>query len=251
MSDPFKIVSTGRGTMSARRNSDGGKGGVGLRACHRPGKEDVRHAGHLATDVGSHPADDADVRGSRATARRTGRWRALAPPQAHGERMNPRLFLIRITLMVTSFTFLSAQAPPERKVEGHVITSARDPRVRIELPETVRYVGADRWILYEIADCELHAFVDADAEKRIQRLYWVQFEGYVASRPELHHTYDSPRHTTLGGMDFCIDTWIAGKGDAVTTGSDLEHILALVRSRGYTMPADMMSVRRVHLLDQL
>src|SRR5215510_8983568 len=170
-----------------------------------------------------------------STGRRTGRWRALAPSRAHGERMNPRSFLIRIILMVTSSTFLIAHASPERKVEGHVITSARDPRVRIELPETVRYVGADRWILYGIADCELHAFVDADAEKRIQRLYWVQFEGYVASRPELHHTYDSPRHTTLGGMDFYVDTWITGKGDAVTKGSDLEHILALVRSKGYTM----------------
>src|SRR5262249_24023281 len=137
-----------------------------------------------------------------------------------------------------------------RTVEGHVIVSARDPRVRIELPETVRYVGADRWILYGMADCELHAFVDADAEKRVQRLYWVQFEGYVASRPELHHTYDSPRHATLGGMDFYLDTWITGKGDTVAKGSDLEHILALVRSRGYTMPADMLSVRLVHLFDR-
>jgi hypothetical protein len=164
--------------------------------------------------------------------------------------VNPLPFLTRITLMVISSTFLIAQAPPERKVEGNVITSARDPRVRIELPETVRYVGTDRWILYGIADCELHAFVDADTEKRIQRLYWVQFEGYVASRPELHHTYDSPRHITLGGMDFYLDTWITGNGDTVTKGSDLEHILALVRSRGYTMPADTMSVRLVHLLDQ-
>jgi hypothetical protein len=164
--------------------------------------------------------------------------------------VNPLPFLTRITLMVICSTFLIAQAPPERKVEGNVITSARDPRVRIELPETVRYVGTDRWILYGIADCELHAFVDADAEKRIQRLYWLQFEGYVASRPELHHTYDSPRHTTLGGMDFYLDTWISGKDDSVTKGSDLEHILALVRRRGYTMPEDMVSVRLVHLLDQ-
>jgi len=122
--------------------------------------------------------------------------------------------------------------------------------VRIELPETAQYVGADRWVLYEIADCELHAFVDADSQKRVRRLYWAQFESYVASRPELHHTYDSPRHTSLGGMDFYVDTWVTGKDDSVTTGSDLEHILTLVRSKGYRMPAEMMSVRLVHLLDQ-
>ena len=163
--------------------------------------------------------------------------------------MNPQSFLIRIALVVTFSTFLVGQAPPERRVESNVIASARDPRVRIELPEAVRYVGADRWILYGIADCELHAFVDADAQKRIQRLYWVQFEGYLPSRPELHHTYDSPRHATLGGMDFYVDTWVTGESDTVTKGSDLEHILALVRDKGYKVPADMMSVRLVHLLD--
>ena len=262
---------------TARDSRRGGECGAGLRSDHRPGKEDVRRAGRIATDARSHPAGDANARGSRAPAPPPGSQRALAvesarhdapegrsresqrrglgrdcldPPRAHGEYVNPLPFLIRIILLVTSSTFLVAYAPPERTVAGHVITSARDPRVRIELPETVRYVGADRWILYGIADCELHAFVDADAEKRIQRLYWVQFEGYVASRPELHHTYDSPRHTALGGLDFYVDTWVSGRGDTVTKGSDLEHILALVRSRGYTMPADMMSVRLVHLIDQ-
>ena len=158
--------------------------------------------------------------------------------------------LIRVTLMTGFSTSLAGQAAPERNVEGNVVTSAHDPRVRIELPDTARYVGGDRWILYEIADCELHAFVDADAQKRIRRLYWVQFESYVASRPELHHTYDSPRHTSLGGMDFYVDTWVTGRGEAVTRGSDLEHILTLVRSRGYTMPAELMSVRLVHLVDE-
>ena len=52
--------------------------------------------------------------------------------------------------------------PPERKVAGNVITSARDPKARIELPRSVRYVDADRWVLYDIADCELLAFFDVD-----------------------------------------------------------------------------------------
>jgi len=36
---------------------------------------------------------------------------------------------------------------PDRKVEGNVITSERDPKVRIELPKSVQYAGADRWVL--------------------------------------------------------------------------------------------------------
>ena len=139
---------------------------------------------------------------------------------------------------------------PERKVEGNVITSERDPKVRIRLPRTAQYAGADRWVLYDVADCELHAFVEADRGKNVQRLYWVQFEGYVPSKPDLTHTYDSPRHTTLGGMDFYVDTWVRARNESVRPGSDREHIEALVRGKGFTMPDGMMYVRLVHLLDE-
>jgi len=114
----------------------------------------------------------------------------------------------------------------------------------------VQYVGADRWVLYDIADCELHAFVEADGQKNVQRLYWVQFEGYVPTKPELKHTYDSPRHATMGGLDFYVDTWVRRKDAATQKASDREHIEALVRRKGYKMPEGMMYVRLVHLLDE-
>jgi hypothetical protein len=147
--------------------------------------------------------------------------------------------------------FVCAQtSAPERKVDGNVITSAHDPQVRITLPKSVKYVGADRWVLYDIADCELHAFVDAGANKNVQRLYWVQFEGYVPSRPDLHHTYDSPRHTNIGGLDFYVDTWVRPQNESTQAGSDRQHIETLIRNQGYSMPAGMAYVRLVHLLDQ-
>ena len=139
---------------------------------------------------------------------------------------------------------------PERTVRGNVITSERDPKVRVQLPEPAQYVGADRWVLYDIADCELHAFVDADAKKNVQRLYWVQFEGYVPSKPELHHTYDSSRHATIGGWDFYVDSWVRAKSEETRAGSDLEHIVHLIEAKGYRLPAGMMYVRFVHLLDE-
>jgi hypothetical protein len=138
---------------------------------------------------------------------------------------------------------------PERKIRGSVITSERDPHVTIRLPESVQYAGADRWVLYGIADCELHAFVDATPQKSVQRLYWIQFEAYIPSRPDLHHTYDSPRHTSIGGMDFYVDTWVRPNDEKVDPGSDREHIENILRAKGYKMPAGMMYVRLVHLLD--
>ena len=130
---------------------------------------------------------------------------------------------------------------PERTVTGTVITSAHDPAVRIELPPSVQYVGADRWVLYGMADCELHAFVDADARKAVRKLYWVQFEQYLPTRPELHHTYDSPQHTSIGGLYFYVDTWVQVKGAKEEHGSDSEHIEALLRGKGYDTPAGMIA----------
>ena len=161
----------------------------------------------------------------------------------------PKQIAISILLLISGL--LTAQTNvPERKVSGNVITSQRDPQVRIELPKSVQYVGADRWVLYDIADCELHAFVEADAHKNVQRLYWVQFEQYVPSKPDLHHTYDSPRHTQIGGLDFFVDTWVRANTSKTDPGSDREHIEALLRAKGYRMPAGMMYVRLVHLLDE-
>ena len=159
--------------------------------------------------------------------------------------------LKQIAAVLLVCTSLPAQRNgPERKVEGNVITSQRDPNVRIELPKSAQYVGADRWVLYDIADCELHAFVEADGQKNVQRLYWVQFEGYVPTKPELKHKYDSPRHATMGGLDFYVDTWVRRKDAETQKGSDREHIEALIGAKGYKMPEGMMDVRLVHLLDE-
>jgi len=139
---------------------------------------------------------------------------------------------------------------PERKVEANVVTSERDPKVRIRLPVPVQYVGADRWVLYDVADCELHAFVEADKQKNVQQLYWVQFEGYIPSEPDSKYQYDSPRHEKIGGMDFYVDTWVRSSDAKTRPGSDREHIEALIRTKGYQMPAGMMYVRLVNLLDE-
>jgi hypothetical protein len=138
---------------------------------------------------------------------------------------------------------------PERRVDGNVITSDREPKIRIQMPKSVHYIGADRWALYGIADCELHAFVEADGQKNVERLYWIQFEGYLPTKPELKHTYDSPRHAQIGGLDFYVDTWVRPNDATTEQGSDREHIETLIRGKGYKMPAGMMYVRLVHLLD--
>jgi len=157
------------------------------------------------------------------------------------------------TNYLCSYPFWFSREPtdvPERHVRGNVIISDRDPEIQIQLPKSTQYVDADRWVLYDIADSELHAFVEADPKNNVQGLYWVQFEGYLPTKPDLKHQYDSPRHAEIGGLDFYVDTWVRSKDADVDSGSDREHIEALVRAKGFTMPGGMMYVRLVHLLDE-
>jgi len=76
-------------------------------------------------------------------------------------------------------TAIGAAKAPERVVHGSTITSQHDPVIKIRLPKAAEYAGGARWDFYGVCDAELHVFVEANAQKRVQRLYWVQFEGFI------------------------------------------------------------------------
>jgi hypothetical protein len=158
-----------------------------------------------------------------------------------------------IVAVVGGFPRPAPAAQPERAVVDNVVISRRDPAVDIKLPGSAHYVGADRFLLTDpklgtFDDCELHAFVDSVDGRNIRKLYWVQFEAYLPSQPDLHHTYDSPRHLVLGGLDFYVDTWISSGSAPEEPGSDAAHLDAVLAAHGYRRE-DSMSVRLVHLTD--
>jgi hypothetical protein len=147
----------------------------------------------------------------------------------------------------------SRAAQPVRAVLGNTVISRRDPAVAIKLPDSVHYVGTDRFILSDrnlgkFDQCELYSFVDSDSSHHIRKFYWIQFEAYLPSRPHLHHAYDSPRHVTIAGLDFYVDTWVSAASKPPEPGSDEAHFYALLASHGYRRN-DFMYVRLVHLTD--
>ncbi len=137
----------------------------------------------------------------------------------------------------------------DRQVSGHAVISDHDPRATVMLPRAFRSLGEDRWLLGGFDDAEMHPFVDADKAGNVRRLFWVQFEAYVPERPELHHTYNSPTHATLGGLDFYVDTWVRAGDAAVDAGSDRDHLEKRLVARGLKTTPAMMYVRFVHLPD--
>jgi hypothetical protein len=155
-----------------------------------------------------------------------------------------------LALLAMSFAVaVSQELRPERVVQGSTIISQHDPAMRIELPREAQYLGADRWVLYGVADCEIHVFVEADSKKQVRRLYWIQFEQFVSSRPELQHNYKPQELATFAGADTYVRARFGKSSESAKEGSDLEHVQALIRTRGYTLPPEMMNVRLVRLLD--
>ena len=51
-------------------------------------------------------------------------------------------------------------------------------------------------------------FVEADANRVVQRVYWTQFEAHVPSRAELKHNYTDPVEQ-IQGIDFHVKSHFA------------------------------------------
>ena len=77
----------------------------------------------------------------------------------------------------------------------------------------------------------------------------MQFEAYFPDRPELHHTYDSPKHAKIGGLDFYADHWVSDAATPAKGESDTAHFEAMLRAHGLNLPKAMAFVRFVHLTE--
>lgn len=140
-------------------------------------------------------------------------------------------------------------AGPAATVEAQRVVH-RAEGVTIRLPAAAKHVGSERFTLYEVADAEVHVFVEEDAERRIKRVYWIQFESYLPSKPELAYDYaDGNRPIELGG----VRTWLRSNPVPTTgpmrAGSDREHVFGILTRAGYAIPPEVMNVRLVQLLD--
>jgi len=71
---------------------------------------------------------------------------------------------------------------PAATVAGRSIVHAGE-KVTVQVPAVATYVGSERFNLYGVADAEVHVFIEADAAKRMKKLYWIQFESYLPAKP--------------------------------------------------------------------
>ena len=149
-------------------------------------------------------------------------------------------------------TSARTDAKASRRVKGQTLISAQLPPVRIKFGKAFRYVGSQRFILYERAQVEQYFFVDADSRKRIRRMFMLQFEGYL---PGIDGSYNYPQSETvnLGGESYLANAEIVpGVSAALKQNpqSDIAHAAALLEGKGYHVN-DMIAFQRfVRLVDE-
>lgn len=146
----------------------------------------------------------------------------------------------------------SAAVPtPERIQQKNSIFSRADPAATVRVPRGAVYVGAERWPLYDVADCELHVFVEADANKQVKRFYWIQFEQYLPQQPGAQYDYAKPVNVreVHWGKTWWRRARFGPTGETPQPGSELVRVYGLITKSGYSLPPHMINVRLVHMLD--
>jgi hypothetical protein len=155
-------------------------------------------------------------------------------------------------------TVISAQiaennvATQTRRVMGQVLTSPSLPLIRIKFDKAFKYVGSQSFILYDRSQVEQHFFVDADDKGHIERMYMIQFEGYL---PNIQATYDYPATTTvdLAGQTYIVNTEIVPDVSAVLKQdprSDVAGASAFLEGKRYLIGGRIMYQRFVRLVDE-
>jgi hypothetical protein len=161
-----------------------------------------------------------------------------------------------LTLLICTFALGAAAqstppagSPAMSRTQGQVISSTGFPEGTLAVDPKLTYIGSDKWVLYGVADCEIHVFAEVDADKNLKRLAWVQFEGYL---PTNNHTYNydkEPFRTELGGHTF-FDRVNFRKSDPTQkprAGSDTERVLGMLTAKGIKLPAEVANIRWVRL----
>jgi hypothetical protein len=116
----------------------------------------------------------------------------------------------------------------------------------------LKYVGSQKFVLYERAQAEQHFFVDADARGRIRRMYMLQFEGYLPGI-DASYSYEVKETVKLGGEDYIVNVESVPNVKAALgqqPESDSARAVAFLEGKGYSVGESVRYQRFVRLVDE-
>lgn len=135
-----------------------------------------------------------------------------------------------------------------RTVQGNRLSSDQLPTIQIEVDPSFTYAGGLRFILNEVANVEQHHFVIADAQRRVQRLLWFQFEGFLDNNQH-RYQYEINEVLTLGGFDFLHDADVHDVDEdyQARPTSDSAHVVDFLKANGHGWDGETCFKRLVWL----
>ena len=140
----------------------------------------------------------------------------------------------------------------ERAVAGNILTSRKDPAVRIEFDSSFRHLGGQKFVLYGVADTEQHFFIETTSDDEVQSIYWLQFEAYLPDNNYSYDYEDSPLRLEIGGFNFFTDTAVVQTDPNLKRRRGTDGTLAreFLDSKGYSFPKNYSYSRKVYLTDE-
>lgn len=136
----------------------------------------------------------------------------------------------------------------QRTGQDTILRSEKLPVIAIQIDPGFKYAGSTSFILYEIAHVEQHHFVVSDADRRVMRQLWFQFEGYLENNNRTYH-YPGMERLSLNGINFLQDAQTMNVEEAYQERptSDFAQVVDFLRDKGYLLTGDMMAHRIIWL----
>lgn len=162
-------------------------------------------------------------------------------------------FMLASSLLLSMPAFAqSATSTRTRLVKGRVLTSSQLPPIHLKFDKAFTYVGTQNFILYDRAQVEQYFFVEADKQRRIKRMYMVQFESYL---PNVSGAYDYAVKKTinLAGQSYIADAEVVPNVPAAIkqdAQSDVARAASFLEGKGYRIAEGIAFQRFVRMVDE-
>lgn len=133
---------------------------------------------------------------------------------------------------------------PKRTVTGNTITSDKSPAITMKVDSGLKYVGVFPFKIRDIAAGERHVWVDADKQKRIKRLFILQFEGFLEGSGQVYR-YGPRNVTRLGANDYNSNGFFYSDTEynRERPGNEAELTRKFLEEKGYKLDAEQLLYR--------
>ena len=136
-----------------------------------------------------------------------------------------------------------------RHIKDGTIFSDALPKVRLDIPRDVRFIGAQRVNLNGKAEAEQYVFARSGRNKIVDRFYLIQFE-YFFQTNNLTYNYATMQTAQVGDFQFNHDVKsFSSLGDLLQKdqGSDGQAMERLLESKQLVLPRNAVLVRMFYL----